>query len=332
LVPAHPTNIMSAAQVDLNPRTRRRLRGAGAAFAVLAVLALGAVGCMPPPPAPPGPLTPMTIGVTHRDGVRQTTFVDSTRPTAAFGGYPGSASRQLPTTIWYPSDGGGPFPLVVFAHGYAVTPSFYASLLPRLAAAGYVVAAPTYPLLSGQPAGPTDIVGWDDLFGDTWFVTTKVLSLSAGGDPALGGLIDPARIAVAGHSDGAALAFGDGYQPFRLDQRVRAVVSYAADLGVLSPYQPNGRPILHVLSDNDEYNPYDQAINWDRANLQTPKYTVTLRNATHAPPFTNPADPHFDLLVGVTIAFLDTTLKDHPETMFFAALGIGAQPSIAALE
>jgi predicted dienelactone hydrolase len=110
----------------------------------------------------------MTIGVTHSVGVRQTTFVDSTRGTAAFGSYPGSSSRVLPTTIWYPSDGGGPFPLVVFAHGYGVTPSFYASLLPRLAAAGYVVAAPTYPLLSGQPAGPTDTVGWDDLFADTW--------------------------------------------------------------------------------------------------------------------------------------------------------------------
>jgi dienelactone hydrolase len=274
----------------------------------------------------------MTIGVTHRVGVRQTTFVDSARRTAAFGSYPGSSSRRLPTTIWYPADGGGPFPLVVFAHGYGVTPAFYGNLLPRLAAAGYVVAAPTYPLLSGQPAGPTDTVGWNDLFADTWFVTSRVLDLSAGGDPAIGGLIDPARIAVVGHSDGAYLAFGDGYQPFRLDQRVRAVVSFAADLGFAGTYQPNGRPILHVLSDHDEYNPYGQAINWNRANLQTPKYTVSLWNATHADPYSNPADPHFELLVGVTIAFLDTTLKAHPETMFFAALGIGAQPSLAALE
>jgi dienelactone hydrolase len=287
---------------------------------------------MPPPPAAPPPLSPMTIGVTHAVGVRHATFVDTTRGTAAFEGYPGSSWRHLPTTIWYPSDGGGPFPLVVFAHGYAATPASYASLLSRLAAAGYVVAAPTYPLLSGQPAGPTDTVGWEDLFADTWFVTTNVLDLSAGADPALGGLIDPDRIAVAGHSDGGAIAFGDGYQPFRLDQRVRAVVSYAADLGALGPYQPNGRPILHVLSDQDEFNPYDQAISWDRANLQPPKYTVTLWNATHGDPYANPADPHFDLLVGVTIAFLDTTLKAHPEAMYFAGLGIGEQPSLAAME
>jgi dienelactone hydrolase len=274
----------------------------------------------------------MTIGVTHAVGVRNVTFVDASRGTAAYGGYPGSSARVLPTTIWYPSDGGGPFPLVLFAHGYDVTPAFYSSLLPRLAAAGYVVAAPTYPLLSGQPAGPTDTVGWDDLFADNWFVTTQVLNLSANGDPAIGGMIDPARIAVAGHSDGAALSFGDGYQPYRLDQRVRAVVSYAVDLGDVGLYQPNGRPFLHVLSDTDQYNPYGKAIGWDRANLQPPKYTVSLWNATHADPYTNPSDPHFNLLVGVTIAFLDNALKGHPETMFLAALGIGLQPSLAAME
>ena len=275
----------------------------------------------------------MTIGVTHSVGVKNVTFVDSSRGTAAFAGFPGSSSRRLPTTIWYPSDGGGPFPLVLFAHGYGVTPyPFYVNLIARLAAAGYVVAAPTYPLLSGQPAGPTDTVGWDDLFPDSWFVTGQVLNLSAGGDPAIGGLIDPARIAVVGHSDGAALSFGAGFQPFRLDQRVRAVVSYAADLGQVGSYQPNGRPILHVLSDTDEYNPYGAAIAWDRSTLQTPKYTVTLRNATHAEPYTDPNDPHFALLTRVTIAFLDTTLKAHPETMFFAYLDIADHPDLAALE
>ena len=298
------------------------------ALGIGAVLAL--VGCIPPPP--PTPVGPMTIGVHHTVGVRQLTFVDSTRGTDAFGSYPGSSSRRLPTTIWYPTDGGGPFPLVVFAHGYAVTPSFYASLLPRLAAAGYVVAAPTYPLLSGQPAGPTDTVGWHDLFADTWFVTSRMLDLSAAGDPTFGGIIAADRIAVAGHSDGAAIAYGDGYQPFRLDARVRAVVAYAADLGALGIYQPNGRPILHVLSDNDEYDPYAEAISWDRAHLQAPKYTVTLRDATHADPYTTPADPHFDLVTRVTIAFLDATLKAHPEAMDAATADIAAHPSLAAIE
>src|SRR3954447_9582908 len=178
------------------PGSRRTRRGSRV-FAVGLVLGLAGIlaACVPPPPPPPGPLAPMTVGVSHPVAVRQVTFVDTTRPTSAFGSYPGSPSRQLPTTIWYPSDGGGPFPLVVFAHGYAVTPANYSALLSRIASAGYVVAAATYPLLSGQPAGPTDTVDWDQLWPDTWFVTGKVLDLSAGGDPALGGRIDPTRLA-----------------------------------------------------------------------------------------------------------------------------------------
>lgn len=297
----------------------------------LTAAAVVLAGCIPPPPPAPGALTPMTIGVTHAVRTKQFTFLDTTRPTPAFGSYPGGAWRLIPTTVWYPSDGGGPFPLVMFAHGWGVTPASYQALLQRIAAAGYVVAAPTYPLLSGQPAGPTDAVGWDDLFADTWFVTTQVLQLSSSGDAALGGLIDPARIAVAGHSDGAAIAFGDGYVPYKLDRRVRAVVAYAADLEYYGPYQPNGRPILHFLNDDDEYNPYDAAIAWDRSTLQQPKTTVTLWNATHAPPYMDGNDPHAALVARLTVGFLDANLKAHPESLSSAIAYANGFPNLVSI-
>ncbi|HEY3671060.1 MAG TPA: hypothetical protein VGN51_09000 [Acidimicrobiia bacterium] len=312
------------------PRPAARRRALVAALGV-ALAAVVAAGCIPPPPPPPGPITPIPTG-THAVGTRQFTFVDTSRPTPAFENYPGSSSRQLPTTVWYPTDGGGPFPLVVFAHGYGATPSTYAPLLTRIAAAGYVVAAPRYPLLSGQPAGPTDTVGWDDLFPDTRFVTTQVLARSTSGDPALGGLIDPNRIAVAGHSDGAAIAYGIGYVPFKLDPRVRGVVSYAADLQYYGWYQPNGRPILHVLSDQDVYNPYGDAITWDRTVLQQPKNVVSLWNASHEGPFVQQSDPHFELVALVTIGWLDTVLKAQPAGLFFASLYVGSLPAIGAME
>ncbi len=298
---------------------------------VLTVAAVVLAGCIPPPPPPPAALTPMTIGVTHAVGTKQFTFVDTTRSTPAFGGYPGSPSRTIPTSVWYPSDGGGPFPLVMFAHGWGVTPANYAALLQKIAAAGYVVAAPTYPLLSGQPAGPTDQVGFDDLFPDTWYVTTQMLSLSSSGDPQLGGLIDPTRIAVAGHSDGALIAWGDGYVPFKLDPRVRGVIAYAADLEYYGYYQPNGRPILHFLNDNDEYNPYPAAIAWDRTRLQEPKTTVTLWNATHAPPYMDPNDPHADLVARFTVGWLDSVLKAHPEALLAAYFYVVDHPSLALI-
>jgi dienelactone hydrolase len=269
--------------------------------------------------------------VTHSVGTVQERFVDTAHFTAPYGNYGGAPWRVLDTTIWYPSDGGGPYPLVVFAHGYGVTPAYYGQLLSRIAAAGYVVAAPTYPLLSGQPAGPTDTVGWSDLFPDTWFVTDQVLARSAYGDPALGGLIDPSRIAVAGHSDGAVLAFADGFVPSKLDARVRAVVSFSADQALYGGYQPNGRPLLYVLSDQDAYNPYAPAIAWARDALQEPKTVMTLVNASHEGPYANAGDPHFDLVVRTMVGFLDATTKSHPEALTDAITAANARPDLASV-
>ena len=246
------------------------------------------------------------------------------RPTSSFGAYPGSPSRTLPTTIWYPSDGGGPYPLVVFAHGYAVTPATYSSLLPKLAAAGYVVAAPTYPLLSGQPAGPTDAVDWDQLYPDTWFVTTRVLELSAGGDATLGGMIDPNRIAVAGHSDGAVVAFGVGYQPFRLDWRVRSVVSVRRRPRVLrelpaqrpaDPRRVERRRRVQPLRPRRRRGPARHCSNRSSRSRCGTRPTA----AVHEPRPTHTSRWWY----ACTIAFLDSTLKAHPEAMFFASLFVG---------
>jgi dienelactone hydrolase len=310
-----------------SPRRRRALLWAVG----LAVLGIVAAGCVPPPPAPPQPLPPTSFGAAHPVATRQANFVDSSRSTPAYGSFGGTPWRSLPTTIWYPSDGGGPYPLVVFVPGYGVTPSYYSHLLTRIAASGYVVAAATYPLLSGQPAGPTED-DWNDLPPDTWFVTSSVLDLSASGDPAIGGLVDPQRIAVAGHSDGGAVAFQDGFTPSMLDWRVRAVVSYAADVSYYGPYQPNGRPILHVLSDQDVYNPYGAAIAWDRSSLAQPRTIMSLWNASHEGPFTDPDDPHFEVVVRETLGFLDANLKNRPESQYFAGLYVGDRPNLASLE
>jgi predicted dienelactone hydrolase len=116
---------------------------------------------------------------------------------------------------------------VLFAHGYDVTPDFYAPLLERWAAAGYVVAAPVFPILSGSDGGASH-VDYEKTFGDASFVITQVLQWG-GGDP-LAGMVDPDRIAAAGHSDGEVVSFGVGFLECCRDPRVRSVIAMAGDL------------------------------------------------------------------------------------------------------
>jgi dienelactone hydrolase len=293
-------------------RTRRR--SAFLALALLVVTVLAAA-CDPPPPDPPPPASPMPVGVTHPVATNLFAFTDYSRGVAGYGDWPGLWWRDIPAQVWWPTDSKGPFPMVVFSHGYGVTPDWYAPLLERIASAGYVVAAPVYPLLSGWPAGPSDTVGWDDLAPDTQFITSQMLDLSASGHYIFGGMIDPNRIAAVGHSDGAVVAFNDVFTPGKLDPRVRAAVVLNADLQYYGGYQPNGRPILDVFSDQDAYNPYFDAVTWARGALEEPRTFLTLWNASHEGPAMDPADPHFDVLSYVTIAFLDAHLKGHPERL-----------------
>jgi predicted dienelactone hydrolase len=86
-----------------------------------------------------------------------------------------SGPRVLVTDIRYPAHGRPPYPLVVFAHGFALTPTPYVRLLDAWARAGYVVAAPAFPVeRAGAPGGPSE----SDLPnepGDIHFVISQLL-------------------------------------------------------------------------------------------------------------------------------------------------------------
>ena len=77
-------------------------------------------------------------------------FVDTTRPTETTKQLAAKALRDLPTIVWSPKDApaGTTFPLVVFGHGLGANAGRYRELLKAVASAGYVVAAPTFPVSS----------------------------------------------------------------------------------------------------------------------------------------------------------------------------------------
>ena len=73
------------------------------------------------------------------------TFIDRSRPTNAGAETPARPERTIRTRIVYP-ERGGPYPLLVLAHGASGHPDEYAEQIPEWAADGFVVAAPEFPL------------------------------------------------------------------------------------------------------------------------------------------------------------------------------------------
>lgn len=218
-------------------------------------------------------------------------------------------ARPVTTYVRYPASGNGPWPLVVFGHGYAATPGIYAHLLRAWTLAGYVVAAPLFPLGHAHaPGGPdeADIVNQPR---DISFVISKLLAASGARTSPLHGLVDPSRIAVAGQSDGGETAFAAAYDPAFRDLRIdAAVILSGAQLpGVAFRFPHRAVPLLAVQGTADTINlpSYTYAF-YDAA--PRPKFLLTLRGAAHLPPYTT-EEPQLGVVERVTTAFLDRYLK-----------------------
>jgi dienelactone hydrolase len=259
-------------------------------------------------------------------GMLTTTFVDRSRSTPAHGTHPALSSRTLLTTIWYPAAGDakakepvsgaaadrsdGPYPLIVFAHGLGGSPQSYAGFLSRWAAAGYVVAAPVFPLTHTNTAGG---VVPDDVFdqpADMSYVITSVLDSAAQHSGPLAGLISTKEIAVAGHSEGAITTLGF-FNTCCRDPRVKAAEILSGD----PETYPNGRydysgnpPMLIVHGTADVLLPYEQMVGVFNS-AKGPKALLALQGAGHANWFV-PSSKWFTTAVKTTTDFFASYLRD----------------------
>lgn len=277
-------------------------------------------------------------------GLTVMTLVDNTRSVSLPDGR--TVSRTLVTYVRYPararpagSDAlnapparsAGPFPLIVFGHGFAVTPSLYAGLLNSWARAGYVVAAPVFPLENADAPGGPNESDLPNQPADMSVVISRLLSADHASSGPLNGLIATREIAVAGQSDGGDSALAVAYDPRYRDPRVgAAMILSGAEIPGLGGFQiaAGGPPLLAVQGTADRTNP-PSATNAFYASAPAPKYRLELLGASHLPPYST-QEPQLGVVERVTIAFLDRYLK-HIAQAQQRLLDAGGSPRIAML-
>ncbi|MHB1537308.1 MAG: alpha/beta hydrolase family protein [Solirubrobacteraceae bacterium] len=270
---------------------------------------------------PPPPRAPFAVGL-----IRET-FVEP-RKTVQYGNGE-TGPRELVTEIRYPATGpagapgahaiekdapatqGGPYPLVIFGHGFERMPSEYATLLNAWARAGYVVAAPIFPLENkNAPGGPdrNDLVNEPD---DMRFLIGEMLTEDES-EGTMHELIAQNEIAVSGQSDGGDAALTVAYDPTYRDHLVKAalILSGAEMPRYLIPpiaFESSGPPLLAIQGTADTTNfPSETDAYFQKA--PEPKYLLELVGAGHLEPYTT-TDTYAQIVQRVTLDFLNGYLK-----------------------
>jgi len=227
-----------------------------------------------------------------------------------------NGDRPLRTLVLFPAseyvDGTfnvapGAFPLVLFSHGLRGDPARYESDLTPIAAAGFVVVAPTYPGTSAdaEDYDPLDVLNQP---ADASAVISAVLALAE--DPAdrLFGHIDEERVGSIGHSAG-------GYTTVGLltndrDERIRSAVVLAGS-GLSNAFQGPPAALLFVHGQEDAVVPYEYGRT-TYAQVPWPKAFLTVVGGDHAN-FLTRSSPAFGAVNATVLDFLRATLYGDPD-------------------
>jgi predicted dienelactone hydrolase len=311
-------------------RTSRRSRGRVATVIVVVGIVAGSASVARGATAvaaraKTAPPTVASIGA-YAVGVTSKTFVDTTRPTDANGTAPALPTRTLLTAIYYPADGTpsdkpvenattnrkhGPYPLILFTHGLYARGVAYEDVLKTWVSAGYVVAAPDYPLSNANTPGGVSfgraVADTKNQPADASFVISQVIK-----DKQLGEIVDPKRIGASGHSLGGITTYGLAYSACCRDKRVKAAVPMSGFGGLVEPiekYFQNVRtPLLALHGNTDGTVPIADDLNtFTRA--QPPKFFMTFLGAAHVTPFLGGTYAQAGVLKQSTLDFWNRYLK-----------------------
>jgi hypothetical protein len=346
-----------------------RRRRAGVVLATLVLVAVIVVACnavgaatrkhSTTPPATGANKTTTTTRVTTTtvlpasfDVGLHTFDWDETGPSITHVGPTGQAlaGRVLTTEVRYPTEAGsagtetvnarpttvgGPYPVIVFAHGWNTEPSDYEGLLDSWVKAGFVVVSPIFPDESstavgaaggpGSAAASTEETDAYNEPGDIVYVLKQlevVSSLPWGGN--LKGVLNLSDVGLAGQSDGGnvvgALAYGPGlakvYGELPVAPKAVAVMSgvpwYDWNGAAVGTYTASAASpaLLQIQSDADGCVPPLQGPTYLFSAVQaglTAKWWVTLLGADHLAPFEGSA-PWASVVDAVTTQFFELEL------------------------
>lgn len=264
-------------------------------------------------------------------------LTDSSRSTMANGTYEGSDSRLLEGYVWYPdATQAGPFPLVVYSHGYMSSVDEADYMVDFLVPKGYVVVAVNYPLSNGAaPGGPvvTDVI---NQAGDVSYVIDQLLARNAASGDSLQGLIDPQRIAAVGLSLGGLTTQLAAYHPEARDRRIQTAVSIAGPSAMLERefFQTTNMPFMMVGGTDDAIVPYgmNAAPMPDKVDNS---WLVTLDGGSHvgfvtiASTFLRWFDHPDALVCPMLLAGLENGGGSRPETIMTPNPAIGISATVS---
>jgi predicted dienelactone hydrolase len=178
----------------------------------------------------------------------------------------------------------GPYPVVLFSHGYAGFPEQSADLVTHLASWGFVVIAPDHVERSLSGLLGTAAQGVEPS-EDPAVLTASLdaaIADAESADSQLNGLLDLDKVAVAGHSAGASAA----YLTASSEDRVKAFIAYSVGTGrpdedgnVPERPVPDVPGMVMVGSADGIIEPASSIEVYD--GMEPPKYLVEIADAGH---------------------------------------------------
>lgn len=244
--------------------------------------------------------------------VSEQTYVDAGRSTPATGVFPALPNRTLETTIFMP-EGRGRFPLLLFAHGLGSSPQAYASLLEEVAAAGFVVVAPLFPLTGQNAPAGADPADTQNQPGDISFLIDTVIAAAAASEAPFEGRTGIENIGAFGHSNGGITTLGVVANSCCRDSRIDAAVSLSAPA---APYNSGDYdfstsvPLLLAHGTVDALIPFEESVRVFNA-VEAAKGIVTLNDIGHTE-FLVPSGHGFDSVANSIVDFFRVHLRNDP--------------------